>query len=233
MMLLYLHLVRWNLSLITGMWSQLPFLNLIHDKEHPTQQSRESLKKARSSFQHEARQCANQYGQDICTRILTAADSGNIRQLYNGNIRQLYDVIKCTLGHQHRKSPPIMSSDNTILHDIDKQLGRWAEYYYELYSSTSSLPSEVVQSISSFPTLRDLDASPTIKELEDAIDALKHSKAPGEDNIPLEVIKYCKFTLHKPLHDFLLAGKVAPYLKLSETPRSSLCCKEQGINNGL
>ena len=216
MMILYLHLVRWNLSLITGMWSQLPFLNLIHDKEHPTQQSRESLKKARSSFQHEARQCANQYGQDICTRILTAADSGNIRQLC--------DAIKCALGHQHRKSSPIMSSDNTILHDIDKQLGRWAEYYYELYSSTSSLSSEVVQSISSFPTLHDLDASPIIKELEDAIDALKHGKAPVEDNIPPEVIKYCKFTLLKPLHDFILAGKVAPYLKLSETPRSSLCC---------
>ena len=51
--------------------------------------------------------------------------------------------------------------------------------------------------------LDQLDALPSIEELSNAIDHLSSGKAPGNDGIPSEVLKYGKQALLKPLHDLI------------------------------
>ena len=68
----------------------------------------------------------------------------------------------------------------------------------------------------------ELDAEPTIEELDKAIDTLSNGKAPGSDGIPPEVIKSGKFALAEPLHELLVsAGRKAPSHKTCVMPPSS------------
>jgi hypothetical protein len=53
------------------------------------------------------------------------------------------------------------------------------------------------------PVLDELDEEPTKEELSRAIDCLAIGKAPGEDGIPLEVIKTGKEELIEDLHELL------------------------------
>ena len=83
-------------------------------------------------------------------------------------------------------------------------MDRWVEHYYELYATCNSVTEGTLNNCPHLPILTDLDKEPTTAELGRAIDALKCNKAPGEDGIPPEVIKRCKITLLKPLHDLLV-----------------------------
>ena len=55
--------------------------------------------------------------------------------------------------------------------------------------------------------MEELDNKPTVEELSKAIDSLANGKAPGNDAIPPEVIKYGKYALLLRLHERLSAGK--------------------------
>ncbi|CAH1252113.1 OBSCN [Branchiostoma lanceolatum] len=49
----------------------------------------------------------------------------------------------------------------------------------------------------------ELDAEPTLDELNKAIDSLSTGKAPGSDAIPPDLLKHCKTVLLLPLHELL------------------------------
>lgn len=56
----------------------------------------------------------------------------------------------------------------------------WVEYYSELYVRETIVTEMVLNAIEPLPTLDELDAESTLKELEKAIDALAIGKAPGK-----------------------------------------------------
>ena len=49
----------------------------------------------------------------------------------------------------------------------------------------------------------ELDSEPTLERINQALDQLSFGKAPGNDGIPVEVIKCAKGTLFKELHEIL------------------------------
>ena len=49
----------------------------------------------------------------------------------------------------------------------------------------------------------DLDSKPTLKDINQALDQHSSGKAPGNDGIPVEIIKCAKGTLLKELHEIL------------------------------
>lgn len=55
----------------------------------------------------------------------------------------------------------------------------------------------------SIALLEDLDTEPTPGELSEALDSLTSGKAPAEDRIPAEILKWCKGTLLTELHEIL------------------------------
>jgi len=66
---------------------------------------------------------------------------------------------------------------------------RWAEHYQELYSRENIVTDKATEGTETLPMMDELDANPTIEELEKALDSLASGKAPGKDGIPPEVLK--------------------------------------------
>ena len=52
----------------------------------------------------------------------------------------------------------------------------------------------------SLSIMHELDSEPTLQDINQALDQLSSDKAPGNDGIPVEVIKCAKGTLLKELH---------------------------------
>ena len=72
---------------------------------------------------------------------------------------------------------------------------RWVEYYLELYSRMNVITDEAIVAMESLSIMDELDSEPTLEEINQALDQLSSGKAPGNDGIPVEVIKCAKDTL--------------------------------------
>ena len=118
---------------------------------------------------------------------------------------------------------------------------RWVEHYLGIYSVTSRLQHEISDGIPQRSILNQLDLQPTIKELDRAYQAVSIGKSPGQDAISADVLKHCKTTLLKPLHDLLLlcweAGNVPLDFKNSKIVTiyqnkgdKSICVNYRGIS---
>ena len=80
---------------------------------------------------------------------------------------------------------------------------RWIEHYSELYTRGNVVSEEALNAIECLPVLEELDVDPTVDELSKALDSLAPGKAPGKDGIPAEVLKCCKETIIRELHEIL------------------------------
>ncbi|KAI8505331.1 hypothetical protein Bbelb_174400 [Branchiostoma belcheri] len=168
---------------------------LLSYKQNPSSQNLQALKAARHEAQQTSRRCANNYWVQLSERIQVASDIGNIRKMYEG--------IKQATGKTIKKCAPLKAKTGETIIDKEKQMSRWVEHYLELYSQESAVSQDALDSIDDLSVIAELDAEPTMEELSKAIDSMPSWKAPGEDNIPAEVIKCGKPVLLKPLHDLL------------------------------
>ena len=170
---------------------------LLEEKRNPTKKTKAAHKAACSNAQRIARKCANDYWMELCNSIQFAADFGNVRGMYEG--------MKKAFGPSIIKTAPLKSKTGETITDQAEQMKRWAEHYQELYSRENIVTDKAREGTEVLPTMDELDAQPTIEELEKALDSLASGKAPGKDGIPPEVLKKSKeSSLLKHLHDLLL-----------------------------
>lgn len=167
---------------------------LVRYKENPTPRTSAILKNTKKAAQQAARLCANQYWLQLCRGIQHAADTGNVRGMYEG--------IKKALGPTVKKTAPLKLKNGEPITDREAQMDRWVEHYHDLYSTENVVTEPALNSIKTLPVMEELDREPTMDEVSDAIDALHNGKAPGSDNIPPEAIKCGKDVLCQHLHDF-------------------------------
>ena len=164
-------------------------------QNNPCQATRDALRAARSKCQESARRCANDYWLKLSERIQADADYGNTGGMYAG--------IKQATGPITTKSVPLKTKSGENITDKKKQMERWVEHYFELYSTENVVADAVLDAICQLPVMQELDEKPTEEELRKAIDCLSTGKAPGEDGIPGEVIKAGKEELIEDLHELL------------------------------
>ena len=112
----------------------------------------------------------------------------------------MYDGITKALGPTQSKTAPLKCISGEVINDQGEKMERWVEHYSELYSRENSAVDPLLDAIGPLPIMEDLDAEPTLEELNKAIDSLACGKAPGTDDIPPDLIKPCKSTLLQPLH---------------------------------
>ena len=167
---------------------------LVDYKDDPNPQTSAILKNTKKAAQQAARSCANKYWLQLCQGIQHAADTGNVRGMYEG--------IKKALGPTVKKTAPLKLKSGEPVTDSEAQMDRWVEHYLELYSTENVVTEPALNSIKTLPVMEELDREPTMDEVSDAIDSLHNGKAPGSDNIPPEVIKCGKDVLCQHLHDF-------------------------------
>ena len=77
------------------------------------------------------------------------------------------------------------------------------ERLVEHYSRENTVFPAALDVIECLPTMDELDSEPSVEELSKPIDSLASVKAPGNDGIRPELIKYCKTTILLPLHEVL------------------------------
>ena len=127
-----------------------------------------ALRRARSENERIARQCANNYWQNLCQSIQTSADCGNIRAMYK---RMKKAFSPCAI-----KTAPLKTIAGEIITDRAKQMERWAEHYQELHSSEIVVTDTAVENTSPLPVMKELDDPPTIEEFSKAIDSQASAK---------------------------------------------------------
>ena len=164
--------------------------------KNPTDSTQARLKKAKSDLQRKSRICANEYWTNLCTQMQTAADTGNLRGLYDG--------LKTALGPRTNKVAAIKSLDGNELTDKTSQMSRWIQHYSDLYSVDRHIAEDALENVPQLETLNELDSLPTENELSAAIHSLRKGKAPGEDGIPPDLLISLKDCLFPHLYDLLL-----------------------------
>ena len=169
---------------------------LVTHNRYPSQNSLNKLKAAKSRLQRELRKCANKYWEDLCEEIQTAADTGNIRRMY--------EKIRTALGPQVNKVAPLKTTTGEDINDKNKQMDRWVQHYSSLYSKEREVCKTLESEIPQHPVMSELDQEPTIEELKEAIDDLSIGKSCGNDNIPAEILKSNKDTIIPHLYQILL-----------------------------
>ncbi|XP_046983193.1 ankyrin repeat and SOCS box protein 2-like [Schistocerca americana] len=121
-----------------------------------------------------------------------SVDRGIEKATDSGNAKAMYDGIKKAIGPTVRKTAPLKSKTGEVITDEGKQMEHWVEHYLELYAAENEISKDACDAIKQMPVMEELDAMPTMEELSREIDSLANGKAPGEDGIPAEVIKYNK-----------------------------------------
>ena len=164
-------------------------------KANPSDQNLQTLRAARSKVQQRASQCASDYWLQLCSQIQIAADTGNIKAMYDG--------IKQALGPMQKKTSPLKSATGEVIQDREQQMEHWVEHYIELYARENVVTEDALNATECLPELEELDRERTIDELSEALDSLASGKAPGKDGIPAEVLKCCKETHITELHEIL------------------------------
>ncbi|XP_066482784.1 DBIRD complex subunit ZNF326 isoform X2 [Tiliqua scincoides] len=164
-------------------------------KACPSERNLQILRATRNKVQTTARRCANDYWLQLCSQIQIAADTGNIKGMYDG--------IKQALGPTQKKIDPLKSATGEVIQDEAQEMERWVQHYSELYSRENVVTEEALNNIECLPVLEELDSEPTLEELNVALDSLASGKAPEKDSIPAEVLKCCKEIIATELHEIL------------------------------
>jgi len=87
-------------------------------------------------------------------------------------------------------SSPILNANGSLISDKVQKAARWHEYYEQLLTRPTHLPTELAQSAASTPEDTTIDCDPpTDAEVARAIGRLKSGKAPGICGIPAELLK--------------------------------------------
>ena len=168
---------------------------LLRHKKRPTTSSKQRLKSTRKQSRRTARRCANDHWMELSQEIQQAADTGNIRGMYEG--------IKKATGPTSKKTAPLKDLQGNVITDKTKQMNRWVEHYGELYSRETKVTDAAIDAVEELPSMPELDSLPTMEELMKAINSLPARKAPGKDGISAEIIKAARGHLAPHLLDLL------------------------------
>ena len=149
------------------------------------------LRAARSKVQQISRRCANECWLQLCNHIQVCAVTGNLKGVYDG--------IKQAIGPIQSRIVPLKYATGDAIKDKSKQMERWVEHYSELYTRVNVVSEEALMAMESVSIMDELNSEPTLED----INQLSSGQAPGNDGIPVEVIKCAKGTLLKELHEIL------------------------------
>lgn len=118
----------------------------------------------------------------------------------NGDVREFYRSVKKSRDGFKANSIKIQSENGDLLSEKKDILIRWTEYFQNLLNR----PQLEQQTTQIFQRAEPSIEEPSYDEVVCAINSLKNFKAPGEDNIPIELIKAAGAKLWEEIHHIIL-----------------------------
>eukprot|EP00399_MALV-I-05_sp_L67-4_P000160 gene160-65_t len=119
-----------------------------------------------------------------------------------------------------RKVSRIRKKDGTFTQTPDETKARWVEHFEGVLNMDNAIRQETIESLPQYDVLHELAKDLTREEVESALGHAKCGKAPGLDDIPVELMKYGGEALVEMIHEVVLefwrAGKVPQELKDAE-----------------
>ena len=157
---------------------------------------RETFTELRKVVQRELRRIENDWWVKLAGEIQGYADENDTHSFYN--------AVKCAYGPIARTTAPVRSADGMTLHkDPDGITRRWAEHFSSLLNGGLTPDPEVLSGIPQREVKLELEALPTLVEVEDCVRTLKDRKSPGGDGIPAELYKYGGTEILLQLHELI------------------------------
>ena len=151
----------------------------------------------RSKVQRELRGMENEWWTNLADEIQGYADENNTHSFYN--------ALKCAYGPIKQSTAPVRSADGTtLIKDKEGISRRWAEHYESLLNGGLLPDQSILDQIPQRPIKDEMDAPPSLQELEECIIALRNHKAAGGDGLPPELFKYGGPSILQKLHNFIL-----------------------------
>lgn len=108
------------------------------------------------------------------------------------NLRKVYRLTRVLSQKESTPNGPVKNKTGVLLTNSNDQMARWQEYFNEILNQSISINPEHINIRNGNENVIDESISieqPTANEVRIAIQSLKNGKAPGIDNIPVEVIK--------------------------------------------
>ena len=133
------------------------------------------VKELNASFQREARRDKEKVYNYKCNMIEQSNSKGNTRDLFK-TVRDTASIFTPRIGIVKSKQGKDLSEEIEVK-------TRWKEYTEDLYRRDATISEEFLG--------RDFTREPSISESEviGAMKAVANGKAPGIDNIPIELLK--------------------------------------------
>ncbi|CAH1249934.1 Hypp8727 [Branchiostoma lanceolatum] len=152
-------------------------------ENRPTRACLRRFKKAKQECQRRLRELQNLWWQDKAKEIQSYADSRDLRRFYA--------ATKEIFGPRRGGTNTLLSADGiTTLTEDQAILKRWKEHFQVLLNRPSTAADDLLRKVPQHPVRHWMSLTPSYAEFQKALKRMKAWKAPGPDNIPLELIAH-------------------------------------------
>jgi len=155
-------------------------LQWINDKSNTAKKS--AYTRTKQQVQVKLREMKERWSRTKAHELQSAADRHDMKAFYAG--------LKAAYGPRETGSAPVKSLDGSLIIDRKKTLARWVEHFQSVLNQKSVFDSQVLSEIPQWNTATHLDDTPTVEEIQHALQHMSSAKAPGVDGIPAEVLKH-------------------------------------------
>lgn len=154
----------------------------------------------------EKRRIANR----VCRRKKRALEKERIQRITDshneGDTRQMFKNVKDVKGGFQARTSMCKDESGNLLGGRDEILERWAAYFEELLQGPQEIENletseDRVEHGATAMTPEELP--PTYEEVAAAIQLLRNNKAPGEDKITAELLKYGGEDITRAMHELI------------------------------
>ena len=155
---------------------------------------KDTLRNVKSTIQAKLCHMQDSWLSSKADKLQGFADRNDMKNFYN-SLKEVYGPT--TSG----SLAPLLSADgSTLITGKEKVLERWAEHFDSVPNRPSTINDEAIDRLPQVPVEETIDAIPTLKEIQKAVQLLSSGKTPGSDFIPAEVYKEGGMVLTEKLH---------------------------------